>query len=290
LRAVPASGYAWWYFDAVSDDGANACTLIAFIGSVFSPYYAWARRRGTAPAENFCAMNMALYRPGGGRWAMTERGAGRLQRAEDGVGIGPSFLRTTESGFVAEINEICAPLPRRLRGQISVQFEAVQDQQFTLAPGHVWRPIAPRCRVELRFENPSVNWSGHGYFDTNFGARPLEADFSSWSWSRGADGRIFYDWQRRDGVLDALALQVGADGGLKEIAAPAMQDLPGTFWRMKRAARGAWEVARTLEDAPFYARTLLRGADGMAVHEALDLHRFSSPIVQAMLPFRMPRF
>jgi carotenoid 1,2-hydratase len=205
------------------------------------------------------------------------------------VGIGPSFLRATGDGLVAEINEICAPVPRRLRGRISVHFKALQEEAFTLAPGHVWRPIAPRCRLELRFENPSVSWSGHGYFDTNFGARPLEADFSSWSWSRGMDGRIFYDWRRRDGVTDGLALQIGPDGTAQKIAAPTMQDLPKTFWRMKRAARGAWDVARTLEDAPFYARSLLRGIDGMAVHETLDLHRFSSPVVQAMLPFKMPR-
>ncbi|MEO0034874.1 MAG: hydroxyneurosporene dehydrogenase CrtC, partial [Pseudomonadota bacterium] len=41
---VPASGYAWWYIDAISDDGRHALTLIFFLGSVFSPYYAWARR------------------------------------------------------------------------------------------------------------------------------------------------------------------------------------------------------------------------------------------------------
>ncbi len=36
-----AGGYAWWYVDALSDDGRHGLTLIAFIGSVFSPYYAW---------------------------------------------------------------------------------------------------------------------------------------------------------------------------------------------------------------------------------------------------------
>ena len=45
-QPVAPGGYAWWYVDALSDDGLHGITLIGFIGSVFSPYYAWARRRG----------------------------------------------------------------------------------------------------------------------------------------------------------------------------------------------------------------------------------------------------
>ena len=52
-------------------------------------------------------------------------------------------------------------------------------------------------------------------------------------------------------------------------------------------------LARTLEDTPFYARSLvgtrLFGHAATSVHESLDLDRFRSRIVQAMLPFRMPR-
>ncbi|MGB5835339.1 MAG: hypothetical protein WBG92_25590, partial [Thiohalocapsa sp.] len=44
--SVPPRGYAWWYVDALSDDGEHGLTLIAFIGSVFSPYYFSGRRRG----------------------------------------------------------------------------------------------------------------------------------------------------------------------------------------------------------------------------------------------------
>ena len=55
------NGYAWWYVDALSDDGAHALTIIAFIGSVFSPYYAWARQRGRGDPENHVAVNVALY-------------------------------------------------------------------------------------------------------------------------------------------------------------------------------------------------------------------------------------
>ncbi len=57
-KTVPSGGYAWWYVDGLSDDGHYGITLIAFIGSVFSPYYAWSGRRSP---DNHCALNVALY-------------------------------------------------------------------------------------------------------------------------------------------------------------------------------------------------------------------------------------
>ncbi|MEP6836808.1 MAG: carotenoid 1,2-hydratase, partial [Bradyrhizobium sp.] len=61
---VSPNGYAWWYVDALSDDGQYGITVIAFIGSVFSPYYAFARRKGPADPLNHCAINVAIYRKG----------------------------------------------------------------------------------------------------------------------------------------------------------------------------------------------------------------------------------
>jgi len=52
-------------------------------------------------------------------------------------------------------------------------------------------------------------------------------------------------------------------------------------------------VRQTLEDTPFYSRsvigTQLLGEQVTAVHESLSLDRFRAPWVQAMLPFRIPR-
>ena len=45
----------------MSDDGQHGITLIAFVGSVFSPYYAWARGRGRANPDDHCALNVAIY-------------------------------------------------------------------------------------------------------------------------------------------------------------------------------------------------------------------------------------
>jgi carotenoid 1,2-hydratase len=68
-----------------------------------------------------------------------------------------------------------------------------------------------------------------------------------------------------------------------------------TGWKIGRSVRSDGEpsLVRTLENAPFYARSVvsasLLGEPVTLMHESLSLDRFKMPIVQAMLPFRMPR-
>ena len=40
--SLPTNGYGWWYVDALSDCGQHGLTMIAMLGCVFSPWYAWA--------------------------------------------------------------------------------------------------------------------------------------------------------------------------------------------------------------------------------------------------------
>jgi carotenoid 1,2-hydratase len=297
-RPVKPGGYAWWYVDAISADGAQALTLIAFIGSVFSPYYAWANRKTPAPAENFCAMNVALYQRRGGYWAMTERNAAKLRRSADALRIGPSALHWDGVTLSAEVDERCAPLPRRLLGRITVRPRAIQPELFHLdaAQRHRWQPIVPMASVEVRFQAPQVSWSGEAYFDSNDGDVPLAEDFSAWHWAR-AGNKILYNVEYPGGGTQDLALQIGQDGTAKRFMAPPAQPLPATFWRMQRlvpadAGQDA-RLLKTLEDAPFYSRSLIEtriaGERLTGVHESLSLRRFSAPWVRALLPFRMPR-
>ncbi len=272
--------------------------MIAFIGSVFSPYYAWANAKAPAEPENFCAMNMVLYEPRGGYWAMTERKRNRLARAMSHLRIGPSSLRWEDGILTAEIDEITVPVPRRLRGKFTFNPAQVHTRQFVLdeAGRHRWQPIAPAGRIDVVFEKPGISWSGNAYFDTNDGDAPLADDFAAWNWSRSDGGEIYYDVQRRDGSALNLALRVD-NRGIENVAAPPLQNLPRTGWRVARRVRadaGATPVVlKTLEDAPFYARSLIASEIGgrrrNIMHESLDLTRFSQAWVKYLLPFRMPR-
>ena len=304
--AVAPGGYLWWYVDAISDDGEQAMTLIVFVGSVFSPYYAAARRRGDAPAENHCAFNAILYGPGRRkRWSMTERSSRRLQRSERALQIGPSALHWDGEQLVAEIDERCTPWPAALRGRISVQPAPLSTHSLQLdaAGRHRWHPLAPIARVRIAMREPQVHWEGAGYLDSNAGDEPLEQGFRDWDWSRaalpGGDCAVLYHTRDRAGSDRRLAMRFDAAGTLRCSEPPPLQPLPATpLWRIPRstlaAADSAAQVLRTLEDTPFYARSLLRTAcDGealTAVHESLSLSRFERRWVQTLLPFRMPRW
>ncbi len=284
----------------MSDDGRHGLTIIGFVGSVFSPYYARARRRGAADPENYCALNVALYGAGGHRWSMTERGKRFIARDETLFTIGPSAMRWDEGSLVIDIDEVTVPIPSRLKGQVRLTPSAICAHEVRLDPEglHVWRPVAPFSRISAAFERPGLSWSGIGYHDSNWGEVPLEDSFESWVWSRAAmkhGAAIIYDTVLRGGAERAFAIEIGSDGQVREGRVPARREMTTTFWRMKRhmRAREGFRVVSLFEDSPFYARTLLRvrteEGEADAFHESLSLARFRNPVVQAMLPFRMPR-
>jgi carotenoid 1,2-hydratase len=272
------------------------------VGSVFSPYYAAARRRGPTEPEQHCAINVALYGPRRDLWAMTERSAAALERDAEHFAVGRSAVHWDGNALTVDIDEMTVPLPRRLRGRVRLVPTALTDEAFALdaAGRHLWRPLAPLARVEVAMTAPQLSWRGTGYLDSNAGSEPLEAGFRQWAWSRApmGDGAVvLYDADRRDGSDLELALRFDAQGRVSTFDPPPRTRLPTTLWRVGRqtrseAAEGA-RVGRTLEDTPFYARSVvhsrLLGENVEMVHEALCLDRFSSRWVQTLLPFRMPR-
>jgi carotenoid 1,2-hydratase len=306
-QPVAPGGYVWWYVDALSDDGRHGLTIIAFIGSVFSPYYAWARRAapdGAADPLNHCAINVALYGDGPNRWTMTERGRAGVARAPEVFTVGPSGLSWDGRSLAIDIEEVAVPLPQRVTGRVRVTPRAMTAAEFAIdhQDRHHWWPVAPAADVSVAFDKPALSWQGTGYLDRNRGEEPLEAGFQEWDWSRaplpGGGTAITYDTFRRDGSGHALALIAREDGTVDTFDGPPLMDLHSTpIWRIRRKSRADTghrpSVARTLEDTPFYARSIvethLAGEPVRAMHESLSLDRFDTRIVRLMLPFRMPR-
>lgn len=266
------------------------------MGSVFSPYYAWS---GRSDPDNHCAINVALYGRRHHRWAMTERGRDRVTRTDDTFSVGPSAMQWRGDELHIEICETAAPIPMPVRGRIVVTPKMAPQTVIALddAGLHLWAPIAPHCDVRVEFDEPGFGWRGAGYFDSNRGAEPLEAGFQKWEWARAhtANGAMiaYRGAPRAGGALD-WRLQISADGAITPRDLPPVQTMPSTVWGIPRAVRAdAAKITRTFEDAPFYARSELDvtfdGRRGPAFHESLDLDRFASAWVRALLPVRMPR-
>jgi carotenoid 1,2-hydratase len=298
---TPPGGYSWWYADGLSHDGEFGFTLIAFVGSVFSPYYAWS---GRSDPRNHCAINIALYGRRAQRWAMTERGRGDLKIDPASIVIGPSRLDWDGEHLTAQIAEHGAPVPYPIRGWIRLRPRGLNETVFDLDPqgDHAWRPIAPFADVEVAFSAPRLRWRGTGYWDMNRGRAPLEQGFRYWDWSRvqAPDGRtaILYNTERRDGGKDNLALLFQPDGTYTTFAPPVLHQLkPTPIFRIQRLTRSRGDrpvrLGRTLEDAPFYSRSVIEsnvlGSRAAGIHESFDGDRLSNLLVKMMLPARMPR-
>ncbi|MHA7819712.1 MAG: hydroxyneurosporene dehydrogenase [Erythrobacter sp.] len=247
---------------------------------------------------------MALYGPSH-RWVMHERPRGDVERDRRNLQIGTSAVRWDGNVLEIDIEErdtrLFNPVHRRVAGKVRVYPEALNPASFALDPAqnHIWHCMAPRARIEVDMEEPGISWSGQGYFDHNRGREPLESGFNVWHWSRAhmrQGAVVCYEGERGDGSVFASAIRFDREAIPAEVELPAIAPLPRSKWRVERRTRseiGVAQVRKTWEDTPFYSRSELSsklyGEEVVAVQESLDMRRFASPVVQFMLPFRMPR-
>ncbi len=235
---------------------------------------------------------------------MTERGEQAIAIQQHAFQIGPSSLEWDGAALVVNINEKTAPIPAELRGRMRVEPAFLNEKEFKIddAGRHRWRPVAPEARIHVDFDKPSLNWSGRGYLDMNTGDEPLESAFKYWDWSRaalpGSETAILYNTDMWNGDSLSRALRFRKNGECEEFESPPFRRLPSTLiWRMPRStradARADAVVVRTLEDTPFYSRSIIDtkilGQRCQSMHESLSGGRLRSAIVQWMLKYRMPR-
>ena len=244
---------------------------------------------------------MALYGAAGRRWTMTERGRRWVERSADTFEVGPSRLHWDGESLRIDLDELGVPLPRRVRGTVRVWPQALSRFVTPLdgRGAHRWGPIAPCARVQVDLQAPATRWAGHAYLDSNEGDEPIERPFRSWDWSRSmlADGgtAVIYDVRPRHGPDRVIARRFQPDGSDHAFEPPPRRPLPTTGWRIARHMRSdaAVHLTQTLEDTPFYTRSLLEsslfGQRVASVHETLNVPRLESLPVRLMLPWRMPR-
>lgn len=238
----------------------------------------------------------------GGRWAMTDRGRAALRLTPQTMTVGPSSLTWDGDKLTIDLNEVSTPHGQPIRGRVTVTPTAITDVEVPLTTdgAHVWRPFAPVADIEVEIDRLHWTWTGHGYIDSNFGTRALEADFDYWTWGRfpTSDGAMcFYDATLRDGSDLSVAVKFAGDGTCEMVDAPPLQGMNRSGWLVKRATRcdagHRPRQAKPMLDAPFYNRcaveTVIHGEKTVGVYEALDLTRFRGPWLMPMLAVRVPR-
>ncbi|NBT34713.1 MAG: carotenoid 1,2-hydratase [Betaproteobacteria bacterium] len=236
---------------------------------------------------------------------MTERSARSLSRSEDSYALAGSSVHWQHGELLIRIDERAMPLGGRVRGEVRLRAPRLFPFQTALdAQGrHRWGPIAPTADIRAEFEHPKIRWEGHGYLDSNEGDEPIDQPFRSWDWSRTLlpDGSVavIYDVRPEGATNRLLALSFKPSGEVDNFTPGGRQPLGRTLWGLSRQIRAddhpapRSSVVKTLEDTPFYARSLLNtqimGEETLTMHETLDLTRLRSNVVRLMLPFRMPR-
>jgi carotenoid 1,2-hydratase len=293
LPSLPSEpgAYRWYYADVTA--GEHSAVFIFMVGSLFSPRYSVAARRGGLPREH-CAVNFALYHKGvRRRWVLSEYPV-MVQEAPHRLRIGRSTL-SYEGGVVRmEVDERTAPWGRPVRARLVLEALTPLGDEVQLVPGlpHWWQPMAPRSRAWLAVDPEGVEAEGLGYHDTNHGGEQLGARLSGWHWSRTHGEReTVVDYVLPAGVAP-VKLTAGP-GGIRCERGAGGEALPTglTGWGLRvprhlRAGNMVVGEPRLLESSPFYARVEARQAGLDALGEVADFRRFHSPLIRWMAHFR----
>ena len=298
LRETPAA-YEWWYFDAVSDDGAWSLACIWFLGNPFSPYYRAAALQEAADPFTHNAVFFALSHRGRlhayhfTRFPRAQVCADESRPAS--LRFGPNQLSLRDNCYhlqLADENANRRLLVADLRFLPPAPFFpsppelGAGGRSFASEEGddaHFWLPAAPVCRVAGRItlseaQNPgarTIHFSGRGYHDHNWGILPFSSTIHDWYWARAAlsDRRALIVYHvNGHHPRPPLSHLLLFDGGrlLRHdpqahvtLARPRLNAFGTAYATRLHVQSGdlaaSFSLNHRLDSAPFYLRTLCQG-------------------------------
>jgi carotenoid 1,2-hydratase len=283
--------YRWYYADVTA--GEHSAVFIFMVGSLFSPRYSVAARRGGLPREH-CAVNFALYHRGSRQhWVLSEYRSMEQESAYQ-LRIGRSTLSYSGEKVLMEVDERTAPWGRPVKARLVLEPVTPVGDEVQLVPGlpHWWQPVAPRTRALLEVDTEGVRAEGVGYHDTNHGSEQLGMRLSGWHWSRThGTHQTVVDYLLPNGVAPVRV--TAAPGRVQCERGPHGEVLPTwrTGWGLQvprhlRAGNIVVGAPRLLESSPFYARVEAHHEGLNTLGEVADFRRFHSPLIRWMAHFR----
>lgn len=296
-RVIPmppseAGAYRWFYADVSAGPFSAVC--IFMLGSLFSPRYSVAARRGGGPMKH-CAVNFALYHEGVRRlWVLSEYPRAEVEPGKQ-LRIGRSTLSYGDDGAVRmEVEDWTAPWGRPVSARLTLEPLTPSGDVVRLMPGlpHYWQAVAPRARARLEVPSLGVKEEGLGYHDTNHGDELLGERLAGWHWTRTHHREAtVVDYHLPEGVepLRMVAREEGVWCGCG--AESPLRSTVITGWGLRVPSRlqtGNVVVGegRLLESSPFYARMEARQDSLDCMGEVADFRRFHSPFIRWMAHFR----
>lgn len=283
-EALPQApgAYRWFYAD-VSAQGWSA-VFIFMLGSLFSPRYSVAARRGGSPLS-YSAVNFALYHRGERQcWVLSEYPLAAVQ-GQRVLRIGGSRLVYARNGTVRmEVGERTAPWGRRVQARLELRPLTPSGPEVELVPGlpHYWQALAPRSHARLEVPSAGVAVEGLGYHDGNHGEELLGERLERWSWYRTHGPE--------DTVVDYVPEGARPVRVVASAAGTRCERQEGAAWQapLRRTGWGLQvpQPMRLLESSPFYARVEARSGERETLGEVADFRRFHSPFIRWMAHFR----
>ena len=290
LDSLPGEpgGYRWYYADVTA--GTLHAVAIFLVGSIFSPRYSVAARRG-GKATAHCAVNFALYEGDVRRaWVLSEYEGCAASDGE--LRIGRSRVQWHGNGVRFEVDERTAPWGRPVKAVLELTAESPAGEEVQLLRGqpHHWQPLMARATATLEVPTHGVSVGGRGYHDTNHGTERLGGGVPGWQWMRahGPESTVVHYLLPDGEQLRVVASRTGVS--LERQRADALRqqrsgwgldvpnELPTGEERLPRAG--------LLESSPFYARFAAARPGLDVMGESADFRRFHSPLIRWMAHFR----
>lgn len=201
LAKKPDGAYEWWYFDAVSDDGAVELVIIFYEGNPFSRRYIQYLYDGSsAKPSHFPAVSISIYKhrkPIYYSFTEVEPSEAFFDKGKLGVRIAGQEMKgkrhSSQTIYNLRLKE-ALPSGDAIVGRLTFTAPLISKALFespSERSGHQWNLVQPRARVTgqlrcfARNEPPvNINFRGNGYHDHNTGHEPLKNKFDDWYWGR----------------------------------------------------------------------------------------------------------
>lgn len=196
------NGYEWWYFDALSDDGKEAVTIIFLDNFIFSPGYNSLNHKNLFDENRkFPALAFVYYRNGKPIYrAINEFRADEFDADTQTpkCRIGESFFHFESasygSGYVLEIKANLNK-GRCLEAKfewLSIESDLLPFTQEISHQTHFWNLVSPRSDVTGKItitnrkgkSEDEIHFRGTGYHDHNFDSRWMPTTVEEWQWGR----------------------------------------------------------------------------------------------------------